>query len=64
MKIYDQFKYKGASVKIQESAIARGYQFKCLVNKMSLGCFETEIKAKMDAIQFIDRAEQAKLSNQ
>lgn len=55
MKIYQDFKYKQSHVVIQESSISRGYQFKALVNGMSLGCHITEQEAKNEAIRFADK---------
>lgn len=51
-KIYQDFKHAGSHIVIKESSIARGYQFKTLVNGISLGCYLTEDQAKNEAIRF------------
>ena len=55
MKIYQDKKYKGARIIIKESSSDKGYQFKTMVNNISLGCLPTEAKATISAINFIDK---------
>ena len=54
LKVYKDFKHNGYRCIVRESSIARGNQFKALVNSMSLGCHETEEKARQEAIRFAD----------
>lgn len=63
MKIYDQFDYKGITVRIQESESAKSYTFKVFVFgkiKINLGCHETENDAKAKAMEFIDKVKAGK----
>lgn len=55
LTVYQDFKHKGSHIVIKESSIARGYQFKALVNGMSLGCNINEQEARNEAIRFADK---------
>ncbi len=55
MKIYKILDYKGAKITIKESESIKGYQFKCLVNSISLGCLPTKEAAEKEAITFINK---------
>ncbi len=60
MKIFERLNYKGFKITILESTSIKGYQFKCLVNNISLGCLPTKNIAKQEGIKFIDNIVKSK----